>query len=581
MLGYIQKGRSVLGKFDETFDWVVVGSGAGSFSSALVMRDAGRSVAILEKTEFIGGATAKSGGVMWIPANRFMLADGDKDSVDAAMNYLDALQDLDGNPAPGTSREKRLAYVTEGPRAADFLIDKGVELERGATFWPDYYDELPGGCKTSRTVVAKPFNRKELGPLRDKLRQGMADYDVTLIEGMEVKGHPRTNKASHKLLARIILRTVRDLLLGRKYTTAGAALQGWLLKAAIAAGVDLRLKSPVSELIVEDDAITGVVAMRDGKPWRIGARVGVLINAGGFAQNQEMRDRYIPGSRAEWSETPEGDTGDMHRELERIGGRLAQMDQMVGFQITPAPGWEKAYVAPGAQAITGKAHAILVDQSGKRYMNEAGSYELYCENMLKRNAVVPAIPSWAVLDHQYVELYQVAGKFIDKKTPADWVEQGYLHTSETIEGLTKSIKVDPATLTATVARWNSFVAKGVDEDFHRGERAYDNCGFVGDPFSERSSIGSIEKGPFYAVPVVPGDVSTYGGVVTDEKGRVVKSDGGVIEGLYATGVTTASVMGNVYPGAGASIGPSIVFGYIAARHAAGLHNLGTSINPLI
>ncbi|WHO38900.1 FAD-dependent oxidoreductase [Sphingobium sp. AP49] len=555
--------------FDETFDWVVVGSGAGSMSSALVMRKAGKSVAILEKSPWAGGTTAKSGGVMWIPANPFMLADGEKDSADAAMTYLDALQQLDGNPAPGTSRDKRLAYVSQAPRAIDFLVDNGIALQRGSTFWPDYYDEQPGGCKTSRTVVAKPFNRKELGDWADKLRQGFAEFNVTLVEGMEAQGHRRTNKAAGRLLARIALRTIRDKLFGRKYTTAGAALQGRMLKAALAAGVDVRLDSPVSELIVGDDGVIGAVTMKDGKPWRIGARLGVLVNAGGFARNQAMRDHYMPGTRAQWSQTPEGDTGEMLQELERVGGQLAQMDQMVGYQMTPAPGWDKGYVAPGAQSMTGKPHAILVDQSGVRYMNEGGSYELYCETMLKRNA---AVPSWAIFDRQYVGLYAVAGRFIDKAIPDGWIEDGYLHRADTLEGLAHSIGVDAVALAATVARWNGFVAKGVDEDFHRGERAYDNCGFVGDPFSDQSALGSIEQGPFYAVPVVPGDVSTYGGVITDAKGRVVGADGGVIPGLYATGVSTASVMGNVYPGAGSSIGPSMVFGYIAAKHAAGLDN---------
>lgn len=552
--------------FDETFDWVVVGSGAGSFSSALAMRDAGRSVLILEKSEFIGGTTAKSGGVMWIPNNRFMLADGDADSTDAAMSYLDALQALEGEPAPGSTHAKRLAYVTEAPRVIDFLVERGVQLLRGPKIWPDYYDELPGGCKTTRTVVAAPFNRNELGPLRDTLRKGFAEANATMAEGMAL-GHARTNPEAGKLLFQIALRTVGDLLRGRRFTTAGAALQGRMLKAALAAGVDLRLRAPVQELVVEDGRVTGVVADRDGKTWRIGSRLGVLVNAGGFARNQAMRDKYMPGTRSEWSQTPECDTGDMHRELERIGAVLAQMDQMVGFQMTPAPGSEHAYVMPGAQAMTGKPHAILVDQSGERYMNEGGSYELYCENMLKRNMTVPAVPSWAIFDRQYVELYKVADKFIDKKVPAGWIEQGYLHVAESIEALARSIKVAPATLSATVTRWNGFAAQGRDEDFHRGERAYDNCGFVGDPYSAKSSIGAINTAPYYAVPVVPGDVSTYGGVITDEHARVLRVDGGAIAGLYATGVTTASVMGRAYPGAGSSVGPSLTFGYIAAKHA--------------
>lgn len=556
-----------MSEFDELFDWVVVGSGAGAFSSALVMREAGMAVAILEKTEFLGGTTAKSGGVMWIPANRLMLADGEADSVEAAMTYLDALQELDGLPAPGTSSAKRLAYVREGARTIDFLIGQGIALQRGGSFWPDYYDELPGGCKTSRTVVAKPFNLKELGPWRKMLRRGFAEYHVTIYEGMEAKGHPRTNKGARGLTARIILRTARDMALGRKYTTGGAALQGRLLKRAVAAGVDLRINRPVTELLVEDGAVTGVVTVRGGKPWRIGARLGVLVNAGGFARNQEMRDRYMPGSQAQWSQVPEGDTGDMHRELERIGGTLAQMDQMVGFQMTLAPGSERDYVKPGAQSMTGKPHAILVDQTGARYMNEGGSYELYCETMLRRNRVAPAVPSWAIFDRDYVELYKVADRFIDKAVPASWDEDNYIHKANTIEELAQSIGVATTSLAATVARWNGFVADGRDEDFHRGERAYDNCGFVGDPFSETSSLGSIARAPFYAVPVVPGDVSTYGGIVTDERARVIGRDGVAIGRLYAAGVTTASVMGNVYPGAGASIGPSITFGFIAANDA--------------
>jgi 3-oxosteroid 1-dehydrogenase len=327
----------------------------------------------------------------------------------------------------------------------------------------------------------------------------------------------------------------------------------------------------VSELVVEGDAVTGVIATIDGAPRRIGAKLGVLVNAGGFAQNQAMRDKHMPGTKAAWSLTNEGDMGDLHVEMERVGGVLAQMDQMVGYQTTLSPGWEGAYITPPAQSLTGKPHAILVDRSGVRYMNEGGSYELYCQTMLERNRTVPAIPSWAILDRHYVEQYQVAGKWIDKKVPKGWAEAGYLHSGDTIEALATSIGVEPATLKATVERWNGFVRNGRDEDFHRGERAYDE--WLGDPYhGPIRALGAIEKGPFYAVPVVPGDVSTYGGVVTDVHGRVVNADGAPIAGLYATGVSTASVMGGVYPGAGASIGPSLTFGYVAAKHAAGLDN---------
>lgn len=551
--------------FDETFDWIVVGSGAGSMSSALVMRQAGKSVLILEKSAFVGGTTAKSGGVMWVPNNRFMKEAGVEDSAEAAITYLDTLCG-DSADTPGTSHERRLAYVNQAPRMIDFLVAQGIEMERGASFWPDYYDELPGGCKTSRTVVVKPFDKKELGPWAKKLRKGFLEVPARLEEGMKL-AYIRRDPSLKKAMRALVLRTVWTRLTGKHFVTAGAALQGRMLQASLKAGVEIRTETPVSELIVEDGKVMGVVTPTG----RIGARLGVLVNAGGFARNQAMRDTYMPGTQAAWSLTNEGDMGEMHVAMERIGGVLAQMDQMVGYQTTLAPGWEDMYVTPPAQSLTGKPHAILVDQSGVRYMNEGGSYELYCETMLKRNRTVAAVPSWAVLDRTYVENYQVGGKWIDKKLPKNWVESGYLHKGDTIEALAASIKVDPATLAATVARWNGFVAKGKDEDFNRGASAYD--AWLGDPYhGPVRALGKIETGPFYAVPVSPGDVSTYGGVVTDVHGRVVKADGNPIEGLYATGVSTASVMGGAYPGAGASIGPSLTFGYVAAKHAAGLGN---------
>ncbi len=358
----------------------------------------------------------------------------------------------------------------------------------------------------------------------------------------------------------------------KREVAAGMALQGRMLKASLSAGVDLRTDSPVTELIVEGGKVTGVITSpKDEKTRRIGARLGVLVNAGGYAQNQAMRDKYMPGTRSEWSQTPEGDTGDMHGEMERIGGVLAQMDQMVGYQSTLAPGWEGMYVTPPGQSLTAKPHAILVDQSGARYMNEGGSYELYCQTMLERNKTVPAIPSWAIMDQRYVELYQVANTYIDKKPPQAWLDTGYLHMADTVEGLAASIKANPAILKASIDRWNASCAAGRDDEFGRGNRAYDQ--FLGDPYqTPNPALGEIAKGPFYAVPVVPGDVSTYGGAVTDLYGRVTKADGAVIEGLYACGVSTASVMGGVYPGAGCSIGPSLTFGYIAAKHAAGVGN---------
>lgn len=543
--------------FDETFDWVVVGSGAGSMASALVMRQAGKSVLILDKTAYVGGTTAKSGGVIWVPNNRFIRAAESGESAAKAVEYLEAVcEDL-----PGSTPEKRAAYVTESPKMIDFLIEQGIAFERGSTFWPDYYDDAPGGCNTSRTVVAKPFDKKQLGPWEDKLRPGFLPMKVKLDEGMKFAYVGKSWAITWSFLKTGVGMTIGKLL-GQHWVAAGAALQGRMLQASLKAGVDIRTDCGVRELVVEDGKVSGVVTPQG----RIGARLGVLVNAGGFAQNQAMRDKYMPGTKAVWSNTPEGDTGDLHVEMERIGAVLSQMDQMVGYQTSQMPGYEQGYVRPPMQGVTGKAGAILVDQSGVRYMNEGGSYELYCQTMMERNRTVPAVPSWAIFDATFAAKYPIGGVKM-KKYYAMWKTAGYLKEAATVEELAAAIACDPVTLRATIDCWNGFVDKGEDEDFGRGRRAYDK--WLGDPFhGPNPALGRIDKGPFYAVDVVPGDVSTYGGVVTDAQGRVERADGSVIEGLYACGVSTASVMGGVYPGAGASIGPSMTFGYVAAKHAA-------------
>lgn len=558
-----------MAEFDETFDWVVVGSGAGSMSSALLMKQAGKSCVILEKASHVGGTTCKSGGVMWIPNNRFM--EPGEDSLEQAVTYLDSVVP-DGPDSPGTSPERRRTYAEQSPKMLDFIVSQGIEMERGSTFWPDYYDELPGGVKTSRTVTALPFDKAELGPWADKLRQGFFELPIRLDDGMQIP-FMKHSWAIKRMFARVALKTVAGKLTGKKWVTAGAALQGRMLKAVLQHNAaDVRTDSPVNEILIEDGKTVGVVTVRNGKPWRIGARLGVLVNAGGFSQNQMMRDKWLPKTRVEWSNGIESNTGDMHNELERVGGTLAQMDEMVGFQMTMAPGWDTEYVKPGTQSTTAKPHAIQVDQAGNRYMNEGGSYELFCETMIKHDEEVPSIPSWAIMDQQYMDKYPLAGKMSVKRNLKKWIESGWVKTGDTLEELAARIDVPASALRATVDRWNGFCAKGKDEDFHRGERAYDE--FLGDPFPQGTtrSLGPIDKGPYYAIAIYPGDVGTFGGVVCDSDSRVLDQKGEPIEGLYACGITTASPMGRVYPGAGASVGPSMTFGWIAAKHAAGLGN---------
>lgn len=546
---------------DEMRDFVVIGSGGGSMCAGLVMRQAGRSVLILEKTDLIGGSTARAGGVMWIPANRFMRDAGIEDSIDQAVRYLDATVGVHEDQ-PGATPERRLAYIRQSGSMLEFLIGQGIRFRRNR-HWPDYYDDRPGGIASGRTVVAELFDAAELGEWRKLLRPNNIQIPAPFDDLFKITLFKRSWKG-RLAMARTAMRIAMARITGRRWVIGGAALQGRMLQAALREGVEFRLNAPVAEIIIEDGIATGVAVIENGVERRIGARLGILINAGGFAWNQQMRDRYIPKTRTGWTHAAPGDTGDMHLELMRLGAAMAQMDEMVGNQMTVPPG-----VGPvAAQQQVAKPHAFLVDQSGVRYQNECGSYMEFCQNMLARDRDVPAIPSWMIFDSRYMRDYMLGPTMPGSKKPQAWFDMGFLQQGETIGALATACGIAPDVLEQTVSRFNGFVRAGRDTDFHRGERAYDR--FLGD-FTQKpvETLGEVSTAPFYAIPIVPGDVGTFGGVVTDRDARVIKEDGSIIPGLYATGTTTASVMGRCYPGAGCSIGPAFTWGYVAAQHALG------------
>ena len=559
-------------QFDETFDFVSVGSGGGSMVAALVIRAMGKSVAVIEKMPRIGGTTSRSGGVLWIPNNQFMKADGVPDSYEQSMTYMEATagQSVD---APGTTKERRSAYVTEGPRMIEFLVKNGIKMRR-CPWWPDYYDDRPGGSVPGRTIVADLFDSNELGEWRDKLEPNfLGNTPAYHFEGFEIGLAKVALKGKLEML-KVGMRMILAKLTGKRWVTAGGALQGRMLQASLKAGVDLRTECPVKCFIQDDSgAVRGVVVEQNGQSRRIGANLGVLVNAGGFSHNQAMRDKYQPGTSAKWTAATPGSTGEMILEMMKIGAAIGQMEEMVGNQMSIPPGMENQGNGVALQSLAGgqmhyaKPHSIVIDQSGVRYMNEGGSYMEFCQNMLKRDKEVPAVHSWWIGDQKGRNNYHGGNP------PAAWLESGFMKRDDTIEGLAGQIGVDPAVLRATIERFNDSARKGVDAEFGRGNRAYDN--WLGDFHRKDGShtLGTIEQGPFYAAPVVPGDVGTYGGVVTDVNARVLREDGSVIPGLYATGISTASVMGRIYPGAGSSVGPSFVFGYVAAKHAANAGNV--------
>lgn len=548
---------------DRQYDAIVVGSGAGSMCFAQMLAKEGKKVILLEKAPVLGGTTARSGGVMWIPNNPLQARDGVSDSFEEGKRLIDSLV-VGRENEPGSTPQRREMLLREGPNMLSYLMSQGIRLTR-VKHWPDYYDEKPGGCKTSRTVVSELFNLKELGPWHKKFQRGFLPMPLMLSDAFQFK-HLKHTWASRWVLLKFIGRLIGHILTGKKTVSAGLALQGQMAKAAIAAGVEFYVNSPVESLIIENNQVCGVLAKVDGVTQRIGAKT-VLMDSGGFAKNQRMRDKYQPFTNAAWSNAIDTDTGEMIEEMMRLGAATHNMDMMVGYQTTLPPGKENDFIKPGVQQLGAHPHAIVVDQQGIRYQNEGGSYVAFCRGMLDRNKEVPAVPSWIVMDSRCVKSKGIAGVRGGKKLIA-WQRDGYLKVADNLTDLSRQMGIDPEQLMATVSRFNSFVEKGCDEDFGRGVRDYDS--WLGDPYHTPSAtLGSLEHGPFYAVPVVPGDVGTYGGVVTDQYARVINTDGGHIEGLYACGVCAASAYGRIYAGAGASIGPAYTFAYVAAKHCLG------------
>ena len=541
--------------WDQTVDFIIAGSGGGSMAAGLWLKSIGKEPLILEKTDKIGGSTAMSGGLLWIPNHPLQQEAGVEDSYEAGLRYMNAA--VGDAAGPGSTPERKKAFLEAGPRMVEFLQRQGMEFIR-AEGWADYYDELDGGCPRSRSLAAPMLDAREMGPLFDRLRMGPMAMPLPVDQTRNITLATRTPRGMWEGL-KLLRRLKRGEKTGKPILSYGGALQGRMLMLADAAGVEIKTGTGVVELVEQEGRIVGVVAERGGRRFRIRARDGVLINAGGFSHNKAMREKYGPQPASiEWTNANPGDTGELIELAERCGAALDLMDQAW---------WVPGTLPPNGQIYMhvtdlSKPHCIVVGTDGKRIMNESQSY------MANGHALYAAgVPAWVVMDSRHRKRY-AWGTHPPGNTPPDWESSGYMLTADTIEALAARMGIEPAALKAEVERFNGFAKTGRDLDFHRGERAYDR--WYGDPWIKPNpNLGTIAKPPFLAFKMVPGDVGTAGGIVTDAFARVLRGDGSVLPGLYATGNSTASVMGRVYPGAGASIGASFVFAWLAARHAAG------------
>jgi 3-oxosteroid 1-dehydrogenase len=561
---------------EREYDLVIVGSGGGSMCAALVAQSLGKSVVILEKQAVVGGSTSFSGGVWWIP-NHPLLADaGVTDSYQAGRDYLDAVVTYEG---PAVTRERTDAFLKAGPAMIAFLQSKGMKLRRPHDDWPDYYDEKPGGLAQGRSIMAEPFNIHELGDWEARLSQypPMTELPLGPDEFPTLFLMKRTTAGKLKTL-KFAAKAINDKVTGRRTVTNGAAIQGRMLQIAVRENLAPKPDSPVHDFIVEDGRVVGVRASHEGRPVEVRAREGVLVNSGGFSRNAAFREQHAraPAS-ADWTNANPGDTGEVLQAMMDLGAATDCLDTawwVVTSRNTNGE-WPLGAVWKDGRVLPFMHHldlslpfSIMVDQDGRRIADESGAYMEIGERLYQRQEQTGrAIPAWMIFDARHRARYPW-GAQPPGVTPKAWLDSGYMKVADTLEALAGACGIDPRGLEAEVQRYNAMCRTGTDADFGRGSRAFDRS--HGDPtVTPNPNMGPIEQGPFYACAIYPGDVGTAGGVVTDAYARVLRDDGSVIEGLYATGNCTASVFGRTYPGAGASIGASFTFGFLAALHAAG------------
>ncbi|WP_202820887.1 FAD-binding protein [Rhizorhabdus dicambivorans] len=541
------------------FDLVIVGSGAGALIAALRAKALGLTPIIVEKQGKVGGSTGLSGGVLWIPMSPVLEREGVRDRHELAWTYLTNLVGEDGGR--GSTPERWRAFLSEGPEMVRFLEDRGIPFKHCA-YRSDYHDELPGGLVEGRSIESKLVDGHILGPWYDHL-QGTANPYPLMTSEMRYILLAQARVKGAAMVGRMLYRMAKQRILGKHYLGLGAALVTRLLKLALDAEIPIVINMPVEELLSVDGRVTGVRCSRNGENFEFSARRGVLLAAGGFSHSSRMRQQYGPApSSTAWTASNPGDTGEVMEQAIGLGAATDKMDFAWWIPTSLLPSGQRAFCA----AELAKPGCIGVDQAGERFGNEAGSYVAAGMAMYARQKLRPAVPCWAIMDHRNRSRYAWAGK-LPFQTPKEWFASGYMKRADTIEELARLCGIDPARLAATVSRFNGFVDRGRDADYGRGDRHYDS--YYADPFHRPSAtLGRIDRGPFYAVKFFPGDVGTAGGLVCDEHARVLRDDGTAIEGLYAAGNIAAPTFGATYPGAGASIAPSAVFGFIAAEAAA-------------
>jgi 3-oxosteroid 1-dehydrogenase len=547
-------------------DLLIIGSGAGALTAAVTAINNGSKVLVVEKSDLFGGTSAMSGGGIWIPNSQNACKQGAQDSAEEAYTYM--------RTAIGSqvADDRLRAYVDGAPEMLDYLQSESA-VSYSAFPYPDYYSDLPGAKQGFRTQAPDVFKGSKLG---DDLYKMRPQQPGAVVQGRftltfkEARRFLTQQRGWRITLFKIIALYLLDIP-GRfknkmsRRLTQGHSLVGSLYYTFRERGGELWLNAPMQSLISQDNKVTGAVIQRDGKQLRVTARNGVILAAGGFEHNPAMRQQHLPQpSNPDWSVSQDSNTGDAILAAQQLGAKLELMNHAWWIPVVHVPGWPRPMGLFAERSLPGQ---VIVNQKGERFANEALPY-LEAGKAMYDTATVP---SWVVFDASFRYKYPFGPIGPGWGTPDAVLPKRVkkiLIKKDSITELAESVGIDAAGLANTIARNNEFALTGEDTDFQRGALFYER--YYGDERHQPNPcIAEIVKPPFYALPLYPGDIGTKGGLLTNSHGQVLSEQGSVLEGLYAVGNCSAAVMGDKYPGAGATLGPAMTFAYLAALHTLG------------
>ena len=555
-------------KWDHTTDVLVVGSGGGGMTAALMAKDRGADVLVIEKGSLYGGSTAMSGGAIWAPDNHLMKEAGLQDSPEEALTYLKTI-------TAGKVSDARLhAYVNTAPEMVRYMEKNSHVRFKIVHGYSDYYPDVAGAKPAGgRTMEPVPFNARKLGRMRQQMRplprqarlfgRMMATaYDAHLMMDSSFRGRLR----AATIFVRYFCNPARSLAGMDTRLTLGNALIGRLRLSLADRGIPVWLDTRASQPIVENGRLAGLQVDRGEKRICIRAHKGVILAAGGFARNRAMRQKYQSQPVSDsWTVACPEETGDAIQMGLEMGAAVDFMDDAWWMPTSLVPGEDLPNMIIVERSLPG---SIIVNALGKRFTNEAAPYiDVVKDQCASHSQGCGAIPAYLIMDGRFRSRYP-ASPMLPMYTPRKYIRNGYVKVADTIEDLARQCCIDSHGLVAEVKKFNEYAVRGKDSDFKKGDSVIDR--FYGDPsVKPNPCLGPLDRPPYYAIELWPGDLGTKGGLSTDAHACVLRQNGSPIEGLYAVGNCSASVMAHSYAGAGATIGPSMVFGFIAALHASG------------